>query len=99
MRRAGHAPSRSSSLVPASLPARFRFTFSQIWEQKVQEEREREASRPAATAKLSVMDVVELSEGAGGEERRRPRAMVLKTQGVPGLNKISVRCDRMRVIR
>lgn len=37
------------------------------------------------------MDVVELSEGGGEGGRRRPRAMVLKTQGVPGLNKISVR--------
>lgn len=57
----------------------------------MQEERSR-ASQSGATKPLSVMDVVELSEregDAGGG--RRPRAMVLKTQGVPGLNKISVR--------
>ncbi|CAM9910351.1 unnamed protein product [Ectocarpus sp. 6 AP-2014] len=63
-----------------------------IWEKKVQEERLR-ASRPSAAAQLAVMDVVELSEGGGEGGRRRPRAMVLKTQGVPGLNKISVRME------
>ncbi|CAB1099405.1 unnamed protein product [Ectocarpus sp. CCAP 1310/34] len=63
-----------------------------IWEEKVQEERLR-ASRPSATAQLAVMDVVELSEAGGEGGRRRPRAMVLKTQGVPGLNKISVRME------
>lgn len=64
----------------------------QMWEKKVQEERSR-ALQSGATKQLSVMDVVVLSERDGGAASgRRPRAMVLKTQGVPGLNKISVRC-------
>ena len=37
------------------------------------------------------MDVVEIAGSAEGGGRKRQRAMVLKTQGVPGLNKISVR--------
>lgn len=37
------------------------------------------------------MDVVEISGGSASADGRRPRAMVIKTQGVPGLNKISVR--------
>lgn len=63
----------------------------QIWEDKAREEQAR-TSRPSASP-LSVMDVVEITGGAAGGvgEGRPPRAMVMKTQGVPGLNKISVR--------
>lgn len=61
----------------------------------MQEERSR-TLQSGATKPLSVMDVVELSEREGGEGGSgRPRAMVLKTQGVPGLNKISVRYVHM----
>lgn len=43
------------------------------------------------------MDVVEIVRGrsVGGE---RQRAMVLKTRGVPGLNKISVRFGGIHVM-
>lgn len=62
-----------------------------MWEQKVREERA-QASRPNSNTagQLSVMDVVDIS-GSGGGGGGQSRAMVLKTQGVPGLNKISVR--------
>eukprot|EP00903_Cladosiphon_okamuranus_P008182 g7881.t1 len=65
-----------------------------MWEKKVQEERSRASQQSGVTKPLSVMDVVELAGRERGEEGGgRPRAMVLKTQGVPGLNKISVRME------
>lgn len=83
--------------------------MQQLWEKKARDStaQQQSAASRASASKLSVMDVVEIADsealarkgrerGEGGE-RKPKRAMVLKTQGVPGLNKISVRSDRFLV--